>query len=698
MRKAGKGLNEKNVRLQRGGKGMKLQLMTVFTLVCLMAGFLPAMAEENQDKNRFYEMGEVVVTATRSEVKKEEVPAVIDVISALDLDTTVDRNIVRVLKKNSSIDVIDYPGVLSGISIRGFRPEFSGITKHHMVLIDGRPAGATNLATILKDNVERIEILKGPASALYGAEAMGGVVNIITKKSKGIINTSLTGGGGSFDTYYESIASGGKITDWLDFDASMSNKNQNNDLRMGNGKKRDNTSYKEKYGNLRLGSSFTDNWRIDMKSDWYAGRDIMTPNALFYEDRRPSEKDINRYGGDISLTGKIGDHEPLFTLYTSHEDTETTKRYEDDEHPYKSYESETEWWGAQVQNSYHILDHDITVGADYQDIDVESKSYNINGRKAPYSPNNERENVGVFGDAFLRLFSGRLILNTGIRYDWFELTTQKTPLKTDFTPGSENFSHTSPRAGLKYFFTDDRVFQFHSTIGTAFVPPKADQMAGFSEREIDANVTMVNKGNSSLDPETSLTWDVGLSYNKKEWGIFADITYFHTDVDDKISKVKINDTLTSYENSDESEIHGLEFELSVDAGQIMNWGRKIEFFINGTRLFSAVEKIPGKGDRDIHNISHWKLNTGVCYDDSMFFGKFLVRYMGERKDYDWYVKGYPTITYDAFTVCDLEAGVKFLKHHQVKLSVENIFDEYYYEKPEFPLSGRAIFAEYSLNF
>jgi vitamin B12 transporter len=130
----------------------------------------------------------------------------------------------------------------------------------------------------------------------------------------------------------------------------------------------------------------------------------------------------------------------------------------------------------------------------------------------------------------------------------------------------------------------------------------------------------------------------------------------------------------------------------------MNWGRKIEFFINGTRLFSAVEKIPGKGDRDIHNISHWKLNTGVCYDDSMFFGKFLVRYMGERKDYDWYVKGYPTITYDAFTVCDLEAGVKFLKHHQVKLSVENIFDEYYYEKPEFPLSGRAIFAEYSLNF
>jgi len=146
---------------------------------------------KKEEKEKAVKMEEMVVTATRSEVKKEEVPAVVDIIYPMDLETTVDRNIVRVLKKNASIDVIDYPGVLSGISIRGFRPEFSGITKHSLVLIDGRPAGATNLATILKENVERIEILKGPASSLYGGEAMGGVVNIITKKSKGKIKTSL---------------------------------------------------------------------------------------------------------------------------------------------------------------------------------------------------------------------------------------------------------------------------------------------------------------------------------------------------------------------------------------------------------------------------------------------------------------------------------------------------------------------------
>ncbi len=677
---------------------LKIKLLIVaLMLVCILAVFQSAMAEEEQEKDETYKMDEIVVTATRSEIKKEEVPAVIEVIDTLDLETTVDRNLVRVLKKNSSVDVIDYPGVLSGISIRGFRPEFSGITKHSLVLIDGRPAGATNLATILKDNVERIEILKGPASAIYGAEAMGGVVNIITKKSKGKIKTSFTVGGGSFDTHYESITSGGRVADRLDFDASVSNKNQNDNFKMGNGDERENTRYKERYGNLRLGSSFTDNWRIDVKGDWYAGRDIMTPGAIYDEDKKPSEKDIDRYGGDISLKGKIGNHDPMITLYASHEDTEYTKRYEGETH-YKSSESETEWWGAQIQDSYHFLDHDITIGGDYQDIDVESRSYKNDGtRKAPYRPDSERENMGIFADVFLRLFNERLIFNTGVRYDWFELTTKTTPYKTDFNPDSETFSRTNPRAGLKYFFTDDRIFQFHTTIGTAFVPPDAYEMAGYSERIVSGR-TMITKGNSSLDPEKSLTWDAGLSFKMNKWGLFADVTYFHTDVDDQISKVKISDTVTTYQNSDEAEMHGLEFELSVDAGQIMNWGRTVEFFANGTRLFSAVEKPSEERDRDIHNVAHWKLNTGIRYDDSMFFGKILVRYMGERKDYDWYTVGYPVITYDDFTVCDLDVGMRFMDHHQIKLAVENIFDQHYYEKPEYPLSGLAIFAEYTFKF
>ena len=130
-------------------------------------------------------LGEVVVTATRSERAVESIPQHVSVISREDIDKTAATDLTDLVKKTAGVDVIQYPGLLSGIGIRGFRPQFSGINQRTLVLIDGRPAGATNLATIDMNNVERVEVQKGPASALYGSQAMGGVVNIITKKTSG---------------------------------------------------------------------------------------------------------------------------------------------------------------------------------------------------------------------------------------------------------------------------------------------------------------------------------------------------------------------------------------------------------------------------------------------------------------------------------------------------------------------------------
>ena len=103
---------------------------------------------------------EMVVTATKSEESLREVPAKVEIIDSHDVEMTAGETITEQLKKGSSVSVIEYPGALAGIGIRGFRPEFSGITKHSLILLNGRPAGATNLATILADNVERIEVLK----------------------------------------------------------------------------------------------------------------------------------------------------------------------------------------------------------------------------------------------------------------------------------------------------------------------------------------------------------------------------------------------------------------------------------------------------------------------------------------------------------------------------------------------------------
>ncbi|HMF58927.1 MAG TPA: TonB-dependent receptor plug domain-containing protein, partial [Vicinamibacterales bacterium] len=127
----------------------------------------------------------MVVTGRRMETRLSETPQKIEVVDAQDIERSVAADVTDALKKNAGVEVVQYNGVLSGIGIRGFRPEISGINKRSLLLIDGRPSGVTNLATLLLDNIDHIEVLKGPASAVYGASAMGGVVNVITRQSRG---------------------------------------------------------------------------------------------------------------------------------------------------------------------------------------------------------------------------------------------------------------------------------------------------------------------------------------------------------------------------------------------------------------------------------------------------------------------------------------------------------------------------------
>ena len=650
-------------------------------------------------------LGTIVVTATRSGVPEQEVPSVVDVIGQEEIQATVAADLTDVLKKNTSIDVIQYPGALSGISIRGFRPEFSGITKHSLLLIDGRPAGATNLSTILAGNIERIEVLKGPASSLYGAEAMGGVINVITRRSTGGLNGSIYGETGSFDTWNGGVRAGGKIFSMLDFDLTASSRNRNSDMEMGNHHgTRPGTTYSIGYGSLRLGSSIAQGWRLDVKGDWYYGNDIETPGALYYFDRQRSRKDIERYGGDARLEGVWGLHKTLVTLYASEESSDYYKRYAYDRNsggyvktdPYHSYYSQTTWWGIQTQDTYALMEaHSITLGIDYQEIEQESRSYNQDGsRRAPWQPDNKRENWAGFVETMWRFLDERLIITAGGRYDYFDVETKKTPFKTDFHPGSETFDTFSPRAGIRYNLVSG--LSFHSTIGKAFVPPTADQMAGYSERQV-GDTTMITRGNPDLDPETSWTWDLGVSLERPESGMSSDITWFVTEVDDKITRVTHGNT-TTFANSSEAEIAGLEFKARWDLGKLLGLGRKVELFVDGTRLFHAREKVEGEGWNDIHNVAHWKVNYGIRYDDGLLDGSITARYMGKRKDYDWYSPGYPEIEYPDFNVVDLQAGITVRKHHHLGLKVTNLFDTFYYEKPEFPLEGRAWYLRYTYEF
>ncbi len=681
---------------------MKKTTQTVLALWFLATPSL-GLADQGEQAGKTSEttLAEVVVTATRSEEAINKIPAKMEVINSQEIQLTTGETITEQLKKNASIGVIEYPGALAGIGIRGFRPEFSGITKHSLILINGRPAGATNLAGILADNIEKIEVLKGPASSLYGAEAMGGVINIITKKNMDKLTGMAELGFGSFQTNFQKAAIGGGLGKILDFDLSARRFDQVDDFDMGNGETRANTSYRTRNGTLRLGTNLGESWRMDVSGDLYQGRDIKLPGDTFDGDNKSGHKDIDRYGVDINVGGELGKNNQLsFTAYKTNETSESYKHYAGwfvpvQVTPYRSYDSEIDWFGFQVKDEYTWGAHHFIAGFDYQDIDKENRSYYQSGtRKAPYSPNESRENIAGYLETIWKFFGERFTATAGGRYDTFDVETKTTPYKTDFTPNSETFSTFSPRAGLNYLF--DQGIRLHTTIGKAFVPPTAAQLAGYSER-IVGGVTMITRGNSSLDPETSITYDFGAGYELPEWGLSMDITYFHSDVDDKISTVTQGFT-TTYENSLSAEMDGIETELSFDLGAPLEWNRTISFYVNSTSILKAEEEQPGGTMKDIHNVADYTINYGILYNDGMFDGKLHFRSQGKMKDTDWNAPGYPETEYPSFTVVDLVLGTTIRDHHRLSLKIDNMFDKDYYEKKGFPKPGRAFYLSYTYSF
>lgn len=679
---------------KRHGFELKLCLMALPLLFLTNAS---ALAEAPQSEAKIADM---VVTATRSKEDVNKLPTKIEVIDGQTIELTIGETLTEQLKKNSSVGVIEYPGTLAGIGIRGFRPEYSGITKHTLVLVDGRPAGATNLATILSCDIERVEVLKGPASSLYGAEAMGGVVNIIRKKHTDELTGQAEIGVGSFDTNFQKAAIGGGISERLDFDFFARRYDQTDDITMGNGESREHTSYLTQNGFLRLGADLSDAWRLDVSGELYQGRDIETPGDTFDGDEKSGRKDIDRQGLDLSLQGDLSANDRLsLTVYQATEISELYKRYTDSSDvqvpPYHYYDSETGWLGLQLKNAYTWAGHRFITGFDYQKIDVDTRKYSEDGtRLAPYSPDEARENRAVYLETVWRFMDNHLTATVGGRYDTFDVETKSTPYKSDFTPNTESFDTFSPRAGLNYL--SDEGLRLHTTIGQAFVPPTATQLAVYSEKEIDG-VTMITQGNADLDPETSLTYDAGVGFESPQSGLSFDLTYFHTDVDDQITRVTRGYT-TTYENTLTAEMEGVETTFSFDIGALLNWNRSLALFINATHILKAEEEQDDGTMKDIHNVADYTINYGLQYDDGRLTGKLHCRNQGEMKDTDWNAAGYPELTYPTFTVVDLSLGFKFLHHHHLDLKVDNLLDENYYEKKGYPKPGRAFYLSYKYAF
>jgi len=167
-----------------------MKKVLVLVLLFSVVVYSPLKAEEKKAGDAIVTMEEVVVTATRDTQEIRKAQANVSVITADEIEKSGATTVVEVLDKLESIQFRTYSGnsSQSQIDMRGFGGDNPfGKT---LILIDGRRLNRTDMASInwLQmpiNTIEKIEVVRGSGSVLYGDAAIGGVINIITKKGKG---------------------------------------------------------------------------------------------------------------------------------------------------------------------------------------------------------------------------------------------------------------------------------------------------------------------------------------------------------------------------------------------------------------------------------------------------------------------------------------------------------------------------------
>jgi vitamin B12 transporter len=451
----------------------------VVNLLCALLLATPAFAEPPE-----IILPETVVTASRWEEPAESVPQDMTVITRDDIEKKGVPFVIDLLRLQPDLQVVQNGGTGTNATLlmRG------GGSNQVLVMVDGiklnSPAtGSTDLSGLLTNDVERIEIIKGPQSTLYGSEAMAGVVNIITKKGAGKLKANLSVEGGSFATV-KTAGSVSGATDrtnyrlsasWSDTDGIPIAKNGS--LPNGN----TNTSV-----SARLGTNPTDRSAIELNLRY--GKDktqldnyefgIGPVDTLNYVQ--------NRENYLVAATGKIlpwKNYEQSLSLSFLRDDLEST----DPVTAYNNFRTKTTTELVDWQHTLEVKPLTVTGGFAYR-----YESVNNVG-----SFDKSIDNKAGYLNAKLALLDDTLILNAGVRYD----------------DHSTFGSAVTYRTGLLYHLKPLGI-RFKANLGSGFRAPSLNELY------------YPFYGNLDLKAEKSTGYDLGLEKDLFEKKLVLGATWF----------------------------------------------------------------------------------------------------------------------------------------------------------------------------
>jgi vitamin B12 transporter len=496
---------------------MKRSVISVILTCAAMVSMVPEVKAEDAS----IQLKEVVVTADRVESPAGETTSDVTVIKGDTIEKMNVNFVADVLRQIPDIDLIQNggPGQTATVLLRG------GNSTQTLVMIDGVKVKSTTFGSydfsgLMAGDIERIEIVKGPQSTLYGSEAMSGVINIITKKGKGETKVDATIEAGSFSTSKSSlsVSGGGEKTDYLLTGSSLYTDGIS---AAKQGTERDGYRNSSVFG--KFGLKPAENLELEFTGKYYHDRAEL--DDYDFLARQPVDNLNYVQHGDHSIVSGKG----KLYLFNMWEQILTVSsvldslRGRDPVVTFNNYNIKTELDTVDWQNNLYLSDlSTLTAGIETQ--------------------REKGENTGNFAtslyhDAWYlsdraKLLQGALILNAGVRHD----ATQISGSKTTYRAGA---LYDIQSAGLK----------IKGNYGTGFRAPSFNELF------------FPFYGNLTLRPEESKGWDIGLEKAFLDNKAVAAITYF----DQKYSNLIESDPNPPFTavNIARAEIKGVETSVTV---------------------------------------------------------------------------------------------------------------------------------------
>jgi len=615
-------------------------------------------SEAQEALGKVFEMDEIVVTAAPGERKIEETTSAVGVITEEEIDSS---------NSDYVMDVIgSMPGVYirrdaiygrQDITIRGLGSN----VRRLQVLVDGRPEkmslfGCTVTQTLPLSNVERIEVVRGPESVLYGTDAMGGVINIITKKvSEPGFESGATFSYGGFVSMHSLVRHGGN-TGAFDYYLTYDRKQSDGH--------RDNSAYDADFASFRGGYDFNNHWRTEFAGQYLTDRgENPGPENAPYRNNETQE--YTRYSWDADLTGIWDKSELLFTLYDNSGEHQFDMPSIDD-----YWHSNDRTLGLNARYSHEVYQHVdtkdvLTTGYEFQNQWAEPGSdwvkWARSNMPARYMEFGEydRNNHDLY--VFNELTQGRLINTLGLRGHW-----------DDHSKTIEVLPHIGVHAALT-----DRT-SARAKIGKGFRQPRFSELHLFPAHDED------------LDPEVVWSYEAAVTHIVASW-LSVTINPFYMDVKNLIQTVS-NPTpppLQINRNSGNYGIAGV--ETSIEAFLVKNLSVSLNY------TYSSIED----GPSDNPNVNRQGepehvIDTVVQYSAYKWSVSMQGQYISGLYDSDLLAGG-AIGKVDDFGVVGIKGSYKVHRFADIFLGVDNLLDVDYEQIPGYPMPGARLYGGITLT-